>query len=63
MAANHGRGARGVGGDGEDAAVAEEAAALAGGIVGEGDAAELAAEDVRHAVVAGEAFVEECVVR
>ena len=40
----------------------EEAAALALGIVGEGDAAELAAEDVRDTVVFGEAFIEEGVV-
>ncbi len=42
--------------------MAEEAAALAGGICGEGDAAEVGAEDVGDFVVLGEALVEEGVV-
>ena len=63
VAPNHGGGTGGVGGDREDAAVAQQAPALPGGIAGEADAAEVAAEDVRDAVVPGEAFVEERVVR
>jgi hypothetical protein len=59
-AAEDGGSAGGVGGDREDAAVAEETAAVAAGR--EGDAAEAAAVDAGDVVVAGEAFVEEGVI-
>src|SRR4051812_29495978 len=60
VAANHGGGARGVRSDRQDAAVAEQAAAMA--LVVERDAAELAAEDVRNSIVLREPLVEKRVV-
>src|SRR5688500_8545996 len=56
MAANHRRGARWVRGHRQDAAGAEQAAALA--LVFQRDAPKVAAVDVGYFVMPGEAFVE-----
>ena len=61
FAADHGRRAGRVGGHGQDAPLAEQAAPHA--VVAELDATELAAVDVRDAVVLGQALVQERVVR
>ena len=61
LAADHGRGAGRVRGHRQDAPLAEQAAPHA--VVAELDAAEVAAVDVRDAVVLGQALVQERVVR
>ncbi len=61
LAADHGRRAGRVGGHGQDTPLAEQAAPHA--VVAELDASEVAAVDVRDAVVLGQALVQERVVR
>src|SRR5262245_28628583 len=48
---DHRRGARGIRGNGEDAALPEQPATLPLGVVGERNATEVAAVDVRNAIV------------
>ena len=57
LAANDRRGASGVGGNGENAALAEQAAASA--VLAEVDSPEAAAIDVGDAVVLGEAAIDD----